>query len=440
MNNVKVGQRIYDLCSRIFPICRSLMGEGVRETLRVLDEYIADMGYHFNITEVPTDTQVYDWTVPKEWVIRNAYIEDEARNRIVDFKDNNLHVMGYSAPVDEWMDLSEMGEYIYTQPDQPELIPYVTSYYKERFGFCMSENQKRNLKPGMYHLYVDSELKEGSLTYADLVIKGKLDKEVLITTYICHPSMANDICSGMSLLSELIRYVASLRERRYTYRFVLEPETIGAIAYISQHYDELKENVIAAFNLSCVGDDRTYSMVESPYADTYSDRILKNILSSRGKINVYSYLERGSDERQYAAAGIGIPMVCFCRSKFEEFPEYHTSADNMSLVNPAGFQGSFDVMTEVIQVLEYNGKYKANVLCEPQLGKRGLYPTISQKGQYDDVMALCNFVAYADGRNDLIAISEYLHRSAYDLLVPLGKLRDNGLIEMVEEGMKTGGL
>lgn len=432
MNNINEGQRIYELCGKIFPICRSLMGEGVRETLRMLDEYIADTGYHLNITEVPTGTQVYDWTVPKEWVIREAYIEDETGNRIVDFKDNNLHVLGYSAPLDTWMDLDEMRRYLYTQPDQPELIPYVTSYYKERSGFCISENQKRNLKPGKYHLYVDSDLKEGSLTYADLVINGKLDKEILITTYICHPSMANDICSGMSLLSELIRYVASLKERRYTYRFVLEPETIGAIAYISEHHNELKENVIAAFNLSCVGDDRTYSMVESPYADTYSDRILKNILSSRDKAEVYSYLERGSDERQYAAAGIDIPMVCFCRSKFETFSEYHTSADNMSLVNPAGFQGSFDVMTEVIQVLEHNGQYRARVFCEPQLGKRGMYPTISQKGQYDEVFVFLNFMAYANGENDLITISEYLNMSAYELLESFIKLRDHGMIEMVD--------
>lgn len=432
MNDTNAGERIYELCGKIFPICRSLMGEGVRLTLGILDEYIADTGYHLNITEIPTGTQVYDWTVPKEWVIRDAYIEDEERNRVIDFKDNNLHVMGYSAPVDEWMDLSEMGGCLYTQPDQPELIPYVTSYYKERFGFCMSENQRRNLKPGKYHLYVDSDLKDGNLTYADLVIKGKLDKEVLITTYICHPSMANDICSGMSLLSELIRYVAALKERRYTYRFVFEPETIGAIAYISQHYDELRENVVAAFNLSCVGDDRTYSMVESPYADTYSDRVLKNVLASRNKVDVYSYLERGSDERQYAAAGIDIPMVCFCRSKFGKFPEYHTSADNMSLVNPAGFQGSFDVMTEAIQVLEHNGKYRAKVFCEPQLGKRGLYPTISQKGQYDEVRLLCDFAAYANGKNDLITISEYLHKSAYELLVAIRMLGDNGLIERVE--------
>ncbi len=432
MSDVSAGQRIYDLCGRIFPICRSITGDGVRETLKLLDEYIADTDYRLNIMEIPTGTQVYDWTIPKEWVIRDAYIEDESGHHIIDFRDNNLHVLGYSAPMDQWMDLSEMGGFIYTQPDQPVLIPYVTSYYEERSGFCMSENQKQSLKPGRYHLYVDSELKEGSLTCADLVIKGELDKEVLITTYICHPSMANDICSGMALLAELIRYVASLPTRRYTYRFVFEPETIGSIAYISGHYDVLRKNVTAAFNLSCVGDDRAYSIIESPYADTCSDRILKNVLSGRENTRIYPFLNRGSDERQYASAGVDLPMVCFCRSKFGMFPEYHTSADNMSLVNPAGFQGSFDVMTAVIQVLEHNGKYRSRVLCEPQLGKRGLYSTISRKGIYDGVLVYRDFMAYADGENDLIAISEHLNKSAYELLVPMEKLMDCGLIEMVE--------
>ena len=425
---VAIGQKIYELCNKIYPICRSLMGEGNRQTIQILEDYISDTGYHLNVTEVPTGTQVFDWTVPKEWVIRGGFIEDEKGNRVINFNDNNLHIMGYSTPVDEWMSLDEMMKFIYTQPDQPDVIPYITSYYKERFGFCMSENLKQSLKPGKYHLFIDSELKEGSLTYADLVIKGKLDQEVLISTYICHPPMANDICSGMALLSELIRYVASIDDRRYTYRFVFQPETIGSIAYISQHRHELK-NVIAGFQLSCVGDDRAYSVVASPYGDTYADRIMKSVLSKRNNVINYSYLYRGSDERQYAAPGIDVPMVCFCRSKYGEFPEYHTSADNMSFVSPEGFQGAYDVMTETIQVLEHNGKYKAKVLCEPQLGKRGLYPTVSQKGSYDEVQVLCDFMAYANGENDLISIGELIHRSAFEIIKPMEKLRENGLVE-----------
>lgn len=425
-----VGDRIYKLAEKLFPICRSITGDGVRESLHIIDEYISqDTGLHLNIMEVPSGTQVFDWTVPKEWNIRDAYIEDEKGNRIIDFKKNNLHVMGYSAPIDKWVNLEELAEYIYTQPDQPDWIPYVTSYYKERSGFCMSENQKKSLRPGNYHLYIDSELSEGSLTYADLVIGGgRTKREILITTYICHPSMANNECSGLALIAELIKYVAAMKDRKYNYRFVIGPETIGSITYISRNLNVLKKNVIAGINLSCVGDDRTYSVIETPYADALVDKVLKNVLSYRGEYTAYSYLKRGSDERQYNAPGVDVPMVCFCRSKFGEYPEYHTSADTMDLISPAGFEGSYEVMVEVLNALEYNDYYKVSVLCEPQLGKRGLYPTISQKGSYDEVLALCDFLAYADGKRDLLEISDRIRRSVKELIPIIKKLEVNSLL------------
>lgn len=422
------GERMYDFIGTVFPVCRSLTGEGVRETLRYFNEYIGRDGLKMEIHEVPSGTQVFDWTIPKEWAIREAYIEDESGKHIIDMKKNNLHVMGYSTPVDQWVSLDELKQHVFTQADQPEVIPYVTSYYRERYGFCMSKNQLDSLPEGRYHMYIDSELFDGSLTYADLVIPGESDEEIMLTSYICHPSMANNECSGPAVLAEIIRYVNSLDNRRYTYRFVLNPETIGSIAYLSRNYRHLQDKLTAGIVLSCVGDDRDYSVIESRYGDTIADKSLKNILEGRKHYSVFSFLKRGSDERQYNAPGIELPVVGFCRTKYGEYPEYHTSADDMGLISPAGLQGSYDVLTGWIRAMEHNKKYKVTVLGEPQLGKRGLYPTISQKGSYDEVKAMVDFITYADGRNDLFDISGRINVPV-DVLIPIAcKLEENELI------------
>lgn len=430
------GQDMYRLAEKIFPYCRSITGQGVRDTLRDLKEYIGkDGGPELEVYGIPSGTPVFDWTVPKEWVIRDAYIEDEGGVRIVDMKENNLSVMGYSVPVDKWVDLEELKQYIYTQPDQPDVIPYVTSYYKERFGFCMPQRKKDALTMQKYHMVIDSELTDGCMNYAQVVIPGETDREIFFSTYFCHPSMADNECSGPALSAELARFVASLKKRRYTYRFIYIPETIGSISYMSveNHLEHMKSHMEAGFNLSCVGDDRDYSVIESKYADTLADKVLKNVLNSHtgGKYSTYSFLKRGSDERQYNAPGIELPVVCYCRSKFGEYPEYHTSADNMELISPKGFQGSYEVMTQVIMALEYNRNYKMTVLGEPQLGKRGLYPTVSQKGSYDTVKAMVDFIAYADGRNDLIDISNRINVPVKDLMDIVDKLTDNKLLEVV---------
>lgn len=422
------GQEMYDLAGKIFPICRSITGSGVRETLRILGDYIGQDGVCFSITEVPSGTPVFDWTVPKEWAIRSAWIEDQQGNRIIDMKDNNLHVMGYSLPMDKRVSLEELKQYVYTQPDQPDVIPYITSYYKERSGFCMSQRQLDSLPEGEYHLYIDSELSDGSLTYAEVILPGETEEELLLTSYTCHPSMANNECSGMVLLCELIRYVKAMEKRRYTYRFVLNPETIGAITYLSRNLEHLKKHVAAGIVLSCVGDERDYSILESKYGDTLADRSLKSVLAGRGAYTAHSFLKRGSDERQYNAPGIDMPVVGYSRTKYHEYPEYHTSADDMNLISPAGLQGSFETIVRWIYCMENNRKYTVQVLGEPQLGKRGLYPTISQKGSYDEVAALVDFIAYADGRNDLFDISRLIGVAPYNL-VPIAKtLEENGLI------------
>ena len=421
-----IGENIYSIAERIFPICRSITGEGVRKTLNILSEYASGM----EIYNIPSGTQVFDWIVPKEWVIREAYIEDEDGRTILDLKNNNLHVMGYSAPIDKWASRDELLQYIYTQPDQPEVIPYVTSYYKERYGFCMSQNQKDSLPDGKYHMVIDSELVKGNLTYGEIIIPGKKQDEIFLSTYVCHPSMANNECSGPALAIALADYLWKKENREYTYRIIFIPETIGAITYLSRNLDWMKEHVKAGFVLSCVGDNNDYSIVESRYGNTLADKALKNILQSKteGRYSRYSFLKRGSDERQYNAPGVDLPVVAFCRSKYGEYPEYHTSADNLSVISPEGLEGAYDVMTKVIEALDVNDKYKVTVLCEPQLGKRGLYPTISQKGSYDEVAAMTNVIAYADGKNDLFDISNIIGIPVDELVPIIQRLKDNGLI------------
>ena len=428
------GKSMYDLAETIFPIYRSITGEGVRETFRILKEWLGD-SCNFNIYEVPTGTEVFDWTVPKEWAIRDAYIERKPGERILSFRDCPLSVVGYSKPVDEWVTLEELKEIVHTQPDQPDLIPYVTSYYKERYGFCMTENQKNSLKPGRYHIVVDSELKDGSLTYADVILPGESEEEILISTYSCHPTMANDNCSGIALAAQMIKNVASLEKRKYTYRFVFGPETIGIITYLCEEarWKKLREKNRAGFVLSCVGDNRVYSIVHSQSGKSLSDRVLMNVLKDGEceKVLEYSFLERGSDERQYNSPGLDLGVVGFCRSKYWEYPEYHTSADDLTVVSEEGFQGSFNVMKEVVDALEHNEIYQAVTLGEPQMGRRGLYPTLSQKGVWDGVRVMMDVLLYANGERDLITLSEEIHVPVRELIPVIQILEGAELIKKV---------
>lgn len=422
----KVKEEMYELCERLFPICRSITGDGVRKALQMLVEVY---GNEINIHEVPTGTKVFDWTVPKEWNIKEAYIENSKGQRVIDFKNNNLHVVGYSLPVDKFVDLQELKSVVYTQPDQPDAIPYVTSYYKECYGFCMSQNQLDKLPEDTYHIVIDSELKEGSLTYGEIIIPGDTEEEVFLSTYICHPSMANNELSGPVVATFLAKWLNLLVKRRYTYRIIFIPETIGAITYLSKNLQYLKEHVIAGFNLSCVGDNRTFSYVESRYGDTLADKAAKNVLSFYyPDYKTYSFLKRGSDERQYNAPGVDLPVCAICRSKYGEYPEYHTSKDNLELISPEGLLGAYEVYQQCILSLENNYSYKINVLCEPQLGKRGLYPTTSQKGTYDAVKVMIDFIAYADGSNDLIDISNIIGVPVNELLTVIEKLEKVDLL------------
>jgi len=426
---INIGEEMYKLAKRLFPICRSITGDGVRETLGILKEVCPGLQIH----EVPSGTQVFDWRIPKEWNIRNAYIEDEEGKRIVDFKRNNLHVLGYSVSVDKTVSLSELEEHLYSLPGQPDLIPYVTSYYKERWGFSISESERRKLKDGSYHVFIDSDLTDGNLTYGEIIIPGNIEKnknkEAFLSTYICHPSLANNELSGPCVAIYLARWLSELKQRRLSYRIVFVPETIGSITYISRNLETLKKNVIAGFNLSCVGDNRAYSYLASPYGNTLADKVAQNVLSFVcPEYKRYPYLYRGSDERQYCAPGVDLPLCSIMRSKYGEYPEYHTSGDDLSFISPEGLRGSYNVYTQCIEALEKNKIYRAGYLCEPQLDKRGLYPTISYKGSADEAKPMKDFMAYADGKNDLIDISNIIGVPVSRLVPIAEKLLDNGII------------
>ena len=409
------GRNMYELAGRLFPICRSITGNGFRQSLEMIREIVPEI----QVFEVPSGTSVFDWTVPKEWNIQGGWIKDMQGNTIIDFKDCNLHVMGYSISVHQTISRDELLNHVYTQPEQPEWIPYVTSYYKERWGFCMSERQKQALTDTEYEVCIDSTFEDGYLTYGELILPGETDDEIFFSTYLCHPSMANNELSGPCVQTELIKYLKSQSHRRYTYRFVFIPETIGSITYLSRNLEVLQQHVKAGFVLSCVGDNRTYSMVSTKYEDTLADRVLNNVLKFHYPDYIrYSFMKRASDERQYGSAGVDLPVCAFCRSKYHEYPEYHTSADNMDLISPEGLSGAYEVMVKVINALENNNFYQMQCKCEPQLGKRGLYPTVSQKGTKGDARYMQDFIAYADGRNDLIGISNILDIPV-DKLIPI---------------------
>ncbi len=417
---------MHGLATRLFPICRSITGPGVRETLRVLGEFIP-----LEIYEVPTGTPVFDWTVPKEWIIREAFIEDCGGQRVVDFRLNNLHVVGYSAPVDRRISLAELNSHLYSLPDQPDAIPYVTSYYQERWGFCMAHRDREKLRDGEYRIRIDSELRGGSLTYGECIIPGKSADEVFLSTYVCHPSMANNELSGPVVAAFLGQWIRSA-PRLYTYRIIFIPETIGAITYLSRHLDHLQRSVIAGFNLSCVGDDRAYSYVASRYGNTLADKVARHVLGAISPdYKAYSFLERGSDERQYCSPGVDLPLVTLCRSKFATYPEYHTSLDDLTLVTPVGLAGGYEMVLRCVEALEHNCRYRVTCFGEPQLGRRGLYPSVSMKNSSTTARVMMNLIAYADGGNDLVDIANIIGMPVWELFEVAARLEAAGVLERV---------
>lgn len=420
-----VGDRMHELATELFPICRSITGDGVRQTLRILEGHLPGLAIH----EVPSGTRVFDWVVPKEWNVRDAYVLDPRGEKIIDFKSNNLHLVGYSVPVDRKVSLQELQEHLYSLPDQPDAIPYVTSYYKERWGFCVSQRQRDQIaEEGEYTVCIDSDLKDGSLTYAELLIPGEREEETFFSTYVCHPSMANNELSGPVVTTYLAKWLQS-RKNKYSVRVVFIPETIGSITYLSRNLDEMKRRVIAGFNVTCVGEDRAYSYLPSRAEDTLADRAAVHSLSHMHPDFVrYTYLERGSDERQYCAPGVDLPVASVMRSKYGVFPEYHTSLDDLELVTPSGLQGAYEVLQKCVEAIEMDERYKVTVFGEPQLGKRGLYPNLSTKESGIQVRTMMNLIAYCDGNRSLLEIAEKIHAPVWELAPLAEKLEAAGLL------------
>lgn len=417
---------MHRLAKELFPICRSLTGDGVRETLGIIRRELGEL----SVYEVPTGTQCFDWTIPKEWNINDAYIVTPDGNRICQFSDSTLHVVGYSLPVNKTLTLEELQKHLHSLPEQPDAIPYVTSYYSDYWGFCLTEGDRQKLKKGDYQVYIDSELQEGSLTYGELIIPGESEEEVFLSTYVCHPSMANNELSGPVVTTCLAKWLLAQKQRRYTYRIVFIPETIGSITYLSRNLSEMKKNIVAGFNITCVGDDRDYSYLPSRAGSTLADKAALHSLNHMvDSYTTYSFLDRGSDERQYCYPGVDLPVCTIMRTKYGVYPEYHTSLDDLSLVTPMGLFGSYNVIKNAIAIIEANKTLRCKYLCEPQLGKRGLYPNISEKGSATSVELMMNILTYLDGTIDLLDLADKLSVDFWEVKKITDKLFDADLLE-----------
>lgn len=420
-----ISDEMYRWVKDLYPINRSLTGPGVRETLAYLGNLLPGLTLH----EVPSGTQVFDWIVPDEWTVRDAYIADEAGNRVIDFQKHNLHLVGYSDPTDLWLDRDELENHLYSLPDQPDAIPYITSYYARRWGFCLTHNQRQALNPGRYHVVIDSDLEPGVLNYAELILPGETEEEVFLSTYVCHPSMANNELSGPVVTTALVRWLQSLKTRRYTYRIVFIPETIGSIVYLSRNLEYLKQHVIAGFNVTCIGDDRSYSYLPSRSGTSLSDQVAQHVLHHTDvDFKRYSWLDRGSDERQYCGPGVDLPVATIMRSKYGEYPEYHTSLDDLSVVTPMGLNGGYTALRRAIEIIEQNVYLKVMVLCEPQLGKRGLYPSLSTKASSDQVRTMMNLISYCDGTRSLLDIANIIGVPMWELVPIYHKLKEHCIL------------
>jgi aminopeptidase-like protein len=424
------GLEIHEFAKELWPINRSITGEGVRQTLERIKLHLPDL----EIRAVPSGTDVFDWTIPKEWSVNNAHLVTPSGEKICDFKSNNLHLVGYSIPFEGRITLEELKKHLHTLPDQPNAIPYVTSYYKERWGFCLSQDQYDQLEDGEYYVKVDTRNFDGVLNFGELIISGKSSKEIFLSTYICHPSMANNELSGPTVVTYLAKWLLELEQRDYTYRIVFVPETIGSITYLSLHHDYMKRNVISGFNVSCVGDERAYSYLPSRNGQTLSDSIAKHVLKhTDSNFKSYTWRDRGSDERQYCAPGIDLPIASIMRTRYGSYPEYHTSLDDLdNVVTPKGLDGGYWALRRAIEAIEKNKKYRVTVFCEPQMGKRGLYPTLSTKKPEGQTRLMMDLISLCDGVNSLLDIAETLETPIWNLYELCDKLKGHGLLSVDE--------
>ena len=402
LNHQGLGQEMFQLMERLYPICRSITGNGVRETLKIIKQHIP-----IEIHEVPTGTKVFDWTVPKEWNIRDAYVKNSKEERIVDFQKSNLHVVSYSVPIAKKMPFSELKGHLYTLPDHPDWIPYRTSYYKEDWGFCLSHNQFLKMKDDEYEVCIDSSLDEGSLTYGEYLIRGETDEEFLISCHICHPSLCNDNLSGIALATFLAKHLGAL-SLRYSYHFLFIPGTIGSITWLALNEEKIS-NIKHGLVVACVGDSGKSSYKKSRQDVAEIDKAVMHVLKESGKdYEVIDFFPYGYDERQYCSPGFNLPVGSLMRTPNGRYPEYHTSADNLDFVKTEFLLDSFLKYLAVLDMLESSKAYlNQNPKCEPQLGRRGLYGAIGgQQGSATSQLAMLWVLNLSDGYHSLFDISE----------------------------------
>ncbi|TLD83459.1 DUF4910 domain-containing protein [Helicobacter sp. MIT 11-5569] len=428
---------MYALAQTLFKIPRSLSGDGNRKTLNILKDSLKTAT--LEIYEIPTNTRAFDWKIPKEWNVKDAYIITPSGEKICDFKENNLHLVGYSIPTRVQLTFAELKEHLHFLEKQPKAIPYITSYYKEYFGFCLDFASFKALQKEYensqekFQVIIDSKLENGAMSYGEIRIPGKSKQEIVLSTYICHPQMANNELSGILMCYALAKLL-SQRENRYSYRILFVPETIGSIYYLSRHLNALKESCVAGFILTCIGDNRNYSVLHSKSENNLADRATKHILKHFYKnFKTYSYLERGSDERQYCAPGVDLPFCTLMRTKFGEYLEYHTSLDDLSLLSAQSLSESLEYVLRVLKAVEINDVYENTILCEPQLGKRGLYPTLSTKDSIHQIKDMRNLLMYCDGKLDLLEIAEICGFNLLDLEEYLEKFIASGLLKKKEK-------
>lgn len=402
INFEQTGRVMYDLITQLYPICRSITGKGVRQTLDILGKYIP-----LEIHRVPSGTPVFDWIVPKEWNIEDAYVKNSRGDKIIDFKENNLHVLNYSIPVKKKVSLQELKDHLFTLPDYPEWIPYRTSYYKENWGFCISHNQFLNLNDAEYEVFIDTSLESGNLTYGEYFIQGEDADEILVSCHICHPSLCNDNLSGIGIATLLAQHLTQ-KPLRYSYRFLFIPGTIGSVTWLCLNENKvakIKHGLVAA----CLGDPGKFTYKRSRLGDAEIDRaVLCALRDSGDDFEMLDFVPYGYDERQYCSPGFNLPVGCLMRTPHGRYPEYHTSADNLDFVRPEYLADSFSLFLSILNVLEHNRRYlNQNPQCEPQLGRRGLYQAIG--GENDKKLrelALLWVLNLSDGSNALLDIAE----------------------------------
>jgi len=426
-------KKYYNLGKKVlYPINRSITGNGTEQTLKIIKNYFKNL----KIKKIKSGTKAFDWKVPPEWNVRNAYIIDKYGKKIIDFKKNNLHLIGYSESFKKKISKEKLIKHLYSLPKQPNAIPYMTSYYKRYWGFCLSHKEKLNIikkykKKDKFKVFIDSTFSEsGFLNYGELVIKGKSKQEILISTYICHPSMANNELSGPIVSMALIDYFQKKKIEK-TLRFLFIPETIGSIVYLSKNLNKLKKNVIGGYNLTCIGDEMQHSCMLTKYKNTLSDfALIEAYKKLRIKYKEYSFLKRGSDERQYNSPGIDLPIASIFRTKYHEYKQYHTSLDNFNLVTLKGLMGGFKVASNAISILLKNVVPKSNIFCEPFLSKRKLYKTISDGKVDNNSQTLLDVLQFCDGKNDINTISNKTNLKKKSVNKILNFLKKNKIIEL----------